>query len=87
MGTTGRPVGVGELARLGLGGPGHAGELLVQAEEVLERHGGPGVVLLFDPDPLLRLDRLVEAVRTIAVPSRVRPVNSSMIFTSPWSTR
>ncbi len=56
-------VGTGELARFGLGGPGHAGELLVQPEVVLERHRRPGVVLLFDPDALLRFDRLVETVR------------------------
>ena len=37
-------------------------ELLVEAEVVLEGHRGPGVVLLFDPHPLLGLDRLVEAV-------------------------
>ena len=55
-------VGGGELARLGLGGAGHAGQLLVEAEVVLQRHRGPGVVLLLDGHPFLRLDRLVETV-------------------------
>ena len=58
----GQPVGAGELAGLGLGRAGHAGELLVHAEVVLQRDGGPGVVLLFDRHPLLGLDRLVQAV-------------------------
>ncbi len=56
-------VGAGELARFRLGRTGHAGQLLVHAEVVLQRHGGPGVVLLFDGHPLLGLDRLVETVR------------------------
>ncbi len=55
-------VGGGELGRLGLGRPRHARQLLVEPEVVLERDRGPGVVLLFDPHPLLGLDRLVEAV-------------------------
>ena len=55
-------VGAGELRRLGLGRPGHPGQLLVQAEVVLQGDRGPGVVLLLDLDPLLGLDRLVEAV-------------------------
>ena len=38
------------------------GQLLVEAEVVLEGDRGPGVVLLFDPHPLLGLDRLVQAV-------------------------
>ena len=58
----GQAVGGGELAGLGLGRAGHAGQLLVHAEVVLQRHRGPGVVLLLDGHPLLRLDRLVEAV-------------------------
>ena len=58
----GEAVGGGELPRLGLGRAGHAGELLVHAEVILERHRGPGVVLLLDRHALLRLDRLVESV-------------------------
>ena len=52
----------GELAGLGLGGTRHAGQLVVQAEVVLQRHRGPGVVLLLDGHALLGLDRLVETV-------------------------
>ena len=59
----GQPVGRGELAGLGLGRAGHARELLVHAEVVLQGDGGPGVVLLFDRHPLLGLHRLVQAVR------------------------
>ena len=55
-------VGAGELGRLGLGGAGHPGQLVVEAEVVLEGDRRPGVVLLLDRDPLLGLDRLVEAV-------------------------
>ncbi|PSK61598.1 hypothetical protein B0E53_06501 [Micromonospora sp. MH33] len=51
-----------ELTRLGLGGTGHAGELLVEAEVVLEGDGGQGLVLLLDLHPLLGLDRLVHAL-------------------------
>ena len=58
----GQAVGGGELAGLGLGRAGHAGQLLVHAEVVLQRHRGPGVVLLLDGHALLRLDRLVETV-------------------------
>ena len=52
-----------ELLRLGERGAGHPRELLVEAEVVLQRDRRQGLVLLADPHPLLRLDRLVEAVR------------------------
>ncbi len=55
-------VGAGKLRCFGLGGAGHAGELVVEAEVVLEGHRGPGVILLFDGDPLFGLDRLMQAV-------------------------
>jgi len=48
--------------RLGFGRAGHAGELFVHAEVVLEGDGGEGLVLLADGDALLCLDRLVESV-------------------------
>ena len=51
-----------ELARLGLGGTGHAGELLVEAEVVLQGDRGEGLVLLLDLHALLGLDRLVHAL-------------------------
>ena len=56
-------VGAGKLAGLGLGRPGHARQLLVHAEVVLQGDGGPGVVLFLDGHPLLGLDRLMETVR------------------------
>ena len=55
-----------ELLLLRLGRAGHAGELLVQAEVVLERDRGERDVLFLDRDALLRLDGLVEAVRPAA---------------------
>ena len=55
-----------ELVGLGVGGAGHAGELLEQAEVVLERDRGERLVLALDLDPLLRLERLVHAVRPAA---------------------
>ena len=62
------PVGVRELAGLGGGGAGHAGELVVHAEVVLERDRREGLVLLLDLHPLLRLDGLVQALATSAGP-------------------
>ena len=59
-------VDLDELLLLGLRGAGHAGELLVQAEVVLERDRREGDVLLADLDALLRLDRLVEALAPAA---------------------
>ena len=54
-------VGRHELRRLGLGRTGHAGELFVQTEVVLQRDGGEGLVLRLDRHRLFRLDRLVDA--------------------------
>ena len=61
-----RAVDLDELLLLGLRGAGHAGELLVEAEVVLERDRRERDVLLLDPDALLRLDRLVQALRPAA---------------------
>ncbi len=55
-------VGRRELGRLGLGGTGHPGELLVHAEVVLERDCRPRVVLVLDPDTFFGLDSLVKAI-------------------------
>ena len=52
-----------ELRRLGLRRTGHAGQLLVHAEVVLEGDGGERLVLLLDLDAFLGLDGLVEPVR------------------------
>ena len=55
-------IGRHELGRLGLGGSGHARELVVEAEVVLQRHGRKSLVLGLDRHRLLRLDRLVDAL-------------------------
>ncbi len=49
-----------ELGELRLGRTGHAGELLVHLEVVLDRDRREGLVLLLDPNALLGLDRLVQ---------------------------
>ena len=51
-----------QLGRLGLGGAGHAGELVVEPEVVLQRDGGQRLVLGLDLDVLLGLDGLVHAL-------------------------
>ena len=51
-----------ELLGLGVGGAGHAGELLVLAEVILEGDGRERLILALDLDLLLRLHRLVQAV-------------------------
>ncbi len=56
-------VDVQELVGLGRGGAGHAGELLVEAEVVLEGDRGQRLVLGLDLDVLLGLERLVQAFR------------------------
>ena len=55
-----------ELLRFGIGRAGHAGELLVHAEVVLEGDGGQRLVLALDLDPFLGLHRLVQAVAPAA---------------------
>ena len=55
-----------ELLRLGLGRAGHAGELVVHAEVVLERDRGQRPLLAADLDALLGLDGLVQALRPAA---------------------
>ena len=51
-----------ELFRFGIRRAGHAGQLLVLAEVVLEGDGRERLVLALDLDLLFRLDRLVQAV-------------------------
>ncbi len=51
-----------ELGGLGFRGSGHAGELFVEAEIVLEGDGGEGLIFLADVDAFFGLDRLVEAI-------------------------
>ncbi|MBG9885217.1 hypothetical protein ABE10_01165, partial [Bacillus toyonensis] len=55
-------VGRHELRRLGVRRAGHAGELVVEAEVVLQGDGGESLVLCLDRDVLLGLDRLVDAL-------------------------
>ncbi|SIH63488.1 Uncharacterised protein [Mycobacteroides abscessus subsp. abscessus] len=55
-------VGRHELRGLGLGGAGHARELVVEPEVVLQRDRRQGLVLGLDLDLLLGLDRLVQAL-------------------------
>ena len=55
-----------ELGLFGLGGPGHAGELLVHAEVVLDRDGGEGLRLLSYGNAFLGLHGLVQTVRPAA---------------------
>ena len=62
-------VGVHELGGLGLGGAGHARELLVELEVVLEGDRGESLVLRLDLHPLLGLDRLVHAL-VVAAPGQ-----------------
>ena len=69
-----------ELAGLGHGGAGHAGEARVEAEVVLEGDRGERLVLALDGDVFLGFQRLMEALG-IAAPSIMRPVNSSMMMT------
>ncbi|MBV6418132.1 MAG: hypothetical protein CMLOHMNK_02925 [Steroidobacteraceae bacterium] len=52
-----------ELGRFRVRGAGHARELAVDAEVVLERDRGDRLVLLAHAHAFLRLDRLVQAVR------------------------
>ena len=55
-----------ELGRLGQRRAGHAAELVVHAEVVLQRDRGQGLVLLLDPHALLGLDSLMQALRPAA---------------------
>ena len=59
-------VDLDELLLLRLRRTGHAGELVVEAEVVLQRDRRERLVLLLDADALLRLDRLVQALAPAA---------------------
>ena len=64
-------VDLAELRGLGLGRACHAGELVVEAEVVLEGDGGQGLVFPFDLDAFLGLDGLVQPVAP--APARHEP--------------
>ena len=51
-----------EFKGFGIRSTGHACQLVVQTEVVLEGDGGQGLVLVLDLDPFLRFDRLVQTV-------------------------
>ena len=53
-------VDFGELVRFGHRGAGHAGQLRVQPEIVLERDRSEGLVFRLDRDVFLGLQRLVQ---------------------------
>ncbi len=55
-------VNLAEFHRLGVGGTGHAGQLLVEPEIVLEGGGGQRLVFLLDAHPFLGFHRLVNAL-------------------------
>ena len=55
-------VDAGEFLLLGQRRAGHAGELVVQTEEILERDGGERLVFACDLDALLGLDGLMQAL-------------------------
>ena len=55
-----------ELGRFGFGRAGHAGELLVKPEIILNRDRGERLRFAFDLDAFLGFDRLVQAVAPAA---------------------
>ena len=55
-----------ELTGLGQRGAGHAGKLVVELEEVLQRDGGQRLILFFNRHAFFGLDRLVQAVTPLA---------------------
>ena len=59
-------VGIHEFSRLGRGGTGHTGKLVVHAEVVLQGDRCEGLILLFDLDALFCLDCLVDTFRPTA---------------------
>ena len=55
-----QPINLTELESLGISRTGHAGQLLVQAEIILEGGRGQGLALTLDFYPFLRLNGLVQ---------------------------
>ncbi len=59
-------VGLFELGGFGFGRTGHAGQLFVQAEVILEGDGGERLVFALDLDVFLGFDGLVQTVAPAA---------------------
>jgi hypothetical protein len=72
-----------ELVGFGVGGAGHAGQLAVHAEVVLEGDRGERLVLVLDRHALLRLDAWCRPSDQRR-PGIRRPVNSSTMTISPF---
>ena len=66
-----------EFGGFGVCRSGHARELVVHSEEVLERDGCQGLVLAQDPDVLLGLDGLMQ---TVGVASSVKDSSCKFIY-------
>ena len=62
-------VDLGEFVGLGRRRAGHAGELLVEAEIILERDRGERHVLGLDRHAFLGFERLMQALRNSAGPA------------------
>ena len=67
-----QPIDLLKLFRLGEGGTGHTGQLVVEAEIILEGNGRQCLRLLPHRNVLLSLDRLVQAF-AIATPFHQAP--------------
>ena len=59
-------VDVVEFVRFGFGGAGHAGELVVEPEIILDRDRGEGLRFTIDLDAFLRFDGLVQSIAPAA---------------------
>src|ERR1700761_6123454 len=59
-----------EFVGFGIGRAGHASQLLVHAEQILERHRGQRLVLALNRHAFLRLNRLMQAVGPAATRER-----------------
>ncbi len=79
-------VDFGEFIGLGRGRAGHAGELFIKPEIVLEGDRREGHVLRLNLHALFGFERLMQTFRITVGRGIMRPVNSSMMTTSPLRT-
>ena len=70
------PVDVAELTLFGLGRTRHAGEVIVETEEILKRDRRERLILAANLDAFLRLDRLMDAV---GVPAPVHEAAGELV--------